>query len=110
MEDIFPIVAEDTAEVKQVKEKLNTVYKKSAEHTGKVSDELKAAFATEVKAFITQNTELKAQVTEILSQKAAIEAQIGEHQAALLELNRFRSAKKAAEEKGVKFTDAFSTA
>lgn len=110
MEDIFPIEAADTAEVKQVKEKLNTVYKKSAEHTGKVSDELKAAFATEVKSFITQNAELKEQVTEILSQKAAIEAQIGEHQAALLELNRFRSANKSAEEKGVKFTDAFSTA
>lgn len=108
--ELFPILADDSAVEKQVKEKLNLVYQKSADHTGAVSTELKEAFAKEVKAFIDQNTELKGQITEMISQKAAIDAQLGEHQAALLELNRFRDANKALAENGVTFQSAFDSA
>jgi HK97 family phage major capsid protein len=110
MEDLFIIDSADTPEVKQVKEKLNTVYKKSAENATSLNSEAKKAFAEEVKGFVQQNTDLKAQIAEIVEQKRIQDELIGEHQAALLELNRFRSESKSKGEQGISFKEAFDKA
>jgi HK97 family phage major capsid protein len=106
MDKLFLIETDDDNVTKSVKEKLNTVYEKSAELTGKVGEELKEAFKAEVKSFIEQNTELKAQIKEIVEQKAAIDAKLAEQQEAILEINRFKSTAQANAQKGRTFGDA----
>jgi HK97 family phage major capsid protein len=108
MEELFAIEASDTVEVKQVKEKLNTVYKKSSENTTKMSSELKEAFKLEVAGIINQNTEFKSQLEAIVAQKAEIDQKLQDQQEALLELNRFKSSAQEREAKGVSFGDALS--
>jgi len=67
--EIFPIEAGDSPEVKQVKEKLNLVYVKSGENATQLTKEVKEAFATEVKAAVDSNTELKGKIEEMFTKR-----------------------------------------
>lgn len=110
MEDLFVIETADSPEVKQVKEKLNTVYKKSGEAAGKLTNEVKEQMAKEIKALADTSSDFKKSLDAVLEEKKAWEEKLQNHEEALLELNRFRNANKEAAAKGVTFTDAFNTA
>jgi len=108
--EFLTIEAGDSAETKAAKETFNKIHDDLAQKGEKGQSELKKAFEAEVKKAVDQNTELKEQLKEVVEQKAAMDAKIGEHEAAILEINRLRAANSKAAEKGVTFGDAFNTA
>lgn len=110
MEELFKIEAEDTAEVKSVKEKLNTVYLKSGEAASTMTNEVKKALAGEIKELIEQNTDFKKELGAVLEEKAKWEEKLQNHEEAILEINRLRAERTEAAQKGVSFGDAFSKA
>lgn len=110
MEELFKIDAADTAEVKEVKDKLNLVYTKSGEAAGKLTNEVKEAMAKEIKSLVDSNADFKKSLNEVLEQKSAMDEKLKNHEEALLELNRFKKQAADNEAKGVSFGDALSKA
>lgn len=108
MEELFKIETTDTAETKEVKDKLNIVYKKSGEAAGKMTEEVKDAIAKELKTLTDTNSDFKTSLDAVLEEKAKWEEKLKDHDEALLELNRFKKSAKENEEKGISFGEALS--
>lgn len=108
--EFLTIEATDSPETKAAKDTFNRIHADLESKGNASAIEIKKLMADEVKKALDANGELKSQVEAILTQKEELKAKIGEHEEALLELNRFRTANAKAAEKGVTFGEAFNTA
>ena len=106
--EFLVIDATDTAETKAAKETFNKLYTELEGKGKKSSDEIKAEMKQEVKAMLDQNAEFKSQLQAILEQKAEIDQKLQDQQTAILEINRFRTERQDAANKGISFTEALN--
>jgi len=107
--EFLVIDATDTAETKAAKETFNRLHTDLESKFTIKSKEDREAFDTklkdEAKKLIDQNGEFKSaldKLTEDFNTKSA------EHEAAILEINRFRSERQDAANKGISFTEALN--
>lgn len=108
--EFLTIDATDSAETKAAKETFNRIHADLESKGNTRGDALKTEFAAEIKKAIDGNTELKEQLIASTAQVEEQKAKLGEHEAALFELNRFRNANKQLAEQGVTFKSALDTA
>jgi len=105
MEQKFAIEANDSPEVKSVKEKFNEVYSDLSKKGDNDKKALQDEFKEEVKKLIATNGETKTALDTLLSD---FNTKSKEHEDAILEINRFRSNAQAEASKGISFTEALN--
>lgn len=106
--EFLTIEATDSPETKSAKDTFNRLHGDLEQKFSKKNDEFKAAFETEVKKAIEQNSDLKEQLGTVLEEKAKWEEKLQNHEEAILELNRFKKSAAENEKKGVSFGEALS--
>lgn len=107
MEQKFAIEATDSPEVKSVKEKFNEVYSDLSKKGDKNKQDLENEFKSSIKTVIDTNTDI-AEKLQKLTDEFGIKSK--EHEEAILEINRFKSAAQATAAKGRTFGDALNEA
>lgn len=105
--EFLTIDASDSPETKAAKDTFNKMHTELKSHTDKAGSALHEEFKNEVGKAIQQNTELEAKLQKVIDE---LKETTGDHDKALLELNRFRTTAQANEAKGVGFKDALDKA